>query len=137
MGNETKNAVALAGGQALQVRLMSEFDQTAKETGREFTEYGKQCMMNAISQIVIYCKTYKEKIDINDFDGSMLRLAIQNIGYTELNCAALPIECYPHVRKDKNSRKYFLTFKPQGAGNEKLLRKYGVNVKELKSPLYE
>ena len=70
----------------------------------------------------------------------MLKLALQNVGYTELNYAAMPSEVYFDLRKVRNqdgTTSYLPSIKPQGAGNEKLLRKYGVGLKKdtgLRSP---
>lgn len=129
---ETKNSVTtLSGGLALQDKLLSELDVAAKNMGQDFTDYGKKCVVNAIASIVIHCKS--EGSDLTQFDSNLLRLALQNIGYTELNIAAIPSECYLDIRKGKDGKK-MIAIKPQGAGNEKLLRTYGVGIKEVRNP---
>ena len=134
-----QQAVAVTGGQKLQVQLLNELDKATESMGQSFTEYGKKCVVNAIAGLVIMCK--QQDIEIKDIDPTLLRLSLQNIGYTELNFAAN--ECYADLRKvykeetDENGKKnkkfdgYSVAFKVQGVGNEKLLREYGVDVKTL------
>lgn len=131
---ETKNAVTtveLKGGLALQNKLLAELDKAANEMGQEFTAYGKKCMVNIVASLVIHCKT--EGCELADFDANILRLALQNIGYTELNIAAIPSECFLDIRNGKDGKKT-LKITPQGAGYEKLLRAFGVGIKEVRSP---
>ena len=131
-----KTNTQLTGGLKLQDQLLKELDTAAENFGQEFTEYGRQCVINAISALVIYCKD--KNIDLKELDATLLRLALQNVGYTELNFSAIPSECYFDIRKvykDKQFAGYTLSIKPQGAGNEKLTRKYGVDLKALGSAL--
>ena len=134
-----QQAVAVTGGQKLQVQLLSELDKATESMGQSFSEYGKKCVVNAIAGLVIICK--QQDIEIKDINPTLLRLSLQNIGYTELNFAAN--ECYADLRKvykevEEDGKKtkvfdgYSVAFKVQGVGNEKLLRKYGVDVKTLR-----
>lgn len=136
---ETKNEIAktetraLSGTLKAQNELVAELDLSAAETGVAFSEYGKKCVMNAIAGLVTMAQS--QGIQFNQINGSLLKLALQNIGYTELNYAAMPSEVYFDLRKstdDKGNVTYTPQMKPQGAGNEKLVRKYGVGIKELK-----
>lgn len=139
MIEKPKNEVALTGGQKLQAQLLQELESAADQLGKDFTDYGKTCVINAIAGIVIFTKS--NGIKIEDLDPTLLRLALQNVGYTELNYAAIPSEVYFDIRKNKKKVKdadggekeinaYALTIKPQGAGNEKLVRLYGVGLVE-------
>lgn len=130
MNDKKQEVTTLTGGLKLQDQLLGELDSAAKNMGQDFTEYGKKCVVNAIASLVIYTK--QNGITLQDFDSTLVRLALQNIGYTELNIAAIPSECYFDIRKTKDGKRT-LTIKPQGAGNEKLLRAYGVNVKEVRN----
>lgn len=129
--DDKKQLAPLTGGLKLQDQLLAELDKSAKSMGQDFTEYGKKCVINAIAQLVITTK--QQGIELTEFDPTLVRLALQNIGYTELNIAAIPSECYFDIRKTKDGKKT-LAIKPQGVGNEKLLRTYGVDVKEVRSP---
>lgn len=132
MANENGlKPVQLSSGLSFQNTLINELNKSAESIGQQFTEYGNKCVLNAISALVIYCKN--NGTEIKEFEPNLVRLALQNVGYTELNIAAIPSECYFDIRKTKDGKKT-ITIKPQGAGNEKLLRTYGVNVKDLKSP---
>ena len=142
--NKNKNEVQVTGGLAIQQRLLSELDNANKEFGKDFTDYGRTCAINCIASVVMFVKS--KGIDMTEIDGSMLRLQVQNIGFTELNMASIPSEAYIDLRKStkwvettdpstgeiKKEKKtqYSISIKPQGAGNEKLVRKYGVGLKK-------
>lgn len=131
MGNELQET-KLSNTNQFQVKLIGEIEKTADEIGTSFTDYGKRCMVNAYAALVSHMKS--NNISFNDVDGAMLRLAFQNVGYTELNFAAQPSECYFDFRKFKDTNglyHYTVSIKPQGAGNEKLVRKYGVQIRNL------
>ena len=126
-----KGEVALTGGLALQERLLNELDKANQEFGADFTKYGKTCAVNCIAGIVSFCKT--NGIDLQKIDPTLLRLQVQNVGFTELNYASIPSEIYFDLRKttkSDGSEVYSIAIKPQGAGNEKLVRKYGVGLKK-------
>ena len=125
-----KNEVALSGGLALQEKLLGELDKANQEFGADFTPYGRTCAINCIAGIVAFTKA--NEIDFGSIDPTLLRLQVQNIGYTELNYSAIPSEIYFDLRKTYVNGKemYSIAIKPQGAGNEKLVRKYGVGLKK-------
>ena len=126
-----KNEVALSGGLALQNKLLAELDKANQEFGADFTPYGKTCAINCIAGIVSFCRG--KGIEINQIDPTLLRLQVQNVGFVELNYASIPSEIYFDLRKTSTSEgkdMYSIAIKPQGAGNEKLVRKYGVGLKK-------
>ncbi len=112
---------------SLQRSLVDELDKTSKEMGVDFSEYGKKCVINAIGGLISVCSS--QDISLSKLNTPMLKLALQNIGYTELNYSSMPSEIYFDIRKDGNDS-YICNIKPQGAGNEKLVRKYGVGLKK-------
>ena len=141
---DNKVAVKEDKGLNFQVALVKQVENSVAEMGKSFTNYGKQCVINALASLVLYCRN--NDIKFGTIDQTMVKLALINVGYTELNMAALPSEAYFDIRKlTKEVEKedgqvdrvtyYAISIKPQGAGNEKLTRKYGVNVKELQSAL--
>lgn len=121
---------ALTGTLKVQADLLAELNVSSEESGVTFSEYGKKCVINAIGGLVAMAKA--NGIEFNQIDGSLLKLALQNIGLTELNYSAMPSEIYFDLRKaykkDTKQLYYIPSIKPQGAGNEKLLRKYGVGL---------
>ena len=129
MSNNQLPNVALSKGTKYQVDLVNQIDKATKEMGQEFTQYGRECVINAMANLVTYCRTNDIKFELLDI--TMVKIALQNVGYTELNFNAYPAEAYFDIRK--NGPTYAVTIKPQGAGNEKLTRRFGVNVKELKT----
>lgn len=126
--NNQLEKVTLDKGTSFQVELVNKIDKATQEMGQAFTDYGRQCVINAIANLVTTCKT--NDIPFNSIDQTMVKIALQNVGYTELNFAATPAEAYFDLRK--SGQGYSISIKPQGAGNEKLTRRFGVNVKELR-----
>lgn len=132
MGNITKEEkqkeIALYTNQQA---FIADLEKVANNSGASFTEYGIKCMVNGYAALLTLCNS--QQIKLNEFDGALLRTAFSNIGYTELNFAAN--ECYFDVRKnlDKNKQliNYSIAVRPQGAGNEKMVRKYGIGVQTL------
>lgn len=124
MGNE----IQLKGAQPLTVALVNELEQSFQQMNTEFTDYGRKCVINAIAGIVSYCKG--QGIEIKEIDSTLLRLALQNVGLLELNYSAVPSEVYFDLRKNKDTGVYTISIKPQGNGNEKLVRRYGVGIKK-------
>ena len=119
-----------------QIDVMKQLDSFAKDSSIELTEYGRTCAYNVIGGLITHCRT--NGIDLRQIDASILDQQIRNIAYTELNIATSPAECYFDLRKikvpDENGNEkivYSIKIAPQGAGNEKLVRKFGVNVKEI------
>lgn len=137
MGNEIVKTEKreLTGTVKLQVELANELNVASEQMGASFTDYGKKCVVNAIAGLAVTCTN--QGISLKDLDPTLLKINLQNVGYTELNYAAIPSEIYFDLRKttkyddDGNKiTKYNITIKPQGAGNEKLTRKYGVGLKK-------
>ncbi len=86
-----------------------------------YTEYGKKCAANAIVQTMSYLKSNNKSF--KDVDVDLYMLTLHSVALTELNCAANPSECYVELRGN------ILAIKPQGAGNERLTRRFGVAIK--------
>lgn len=119
-----------------QASVIRQLDNFAKDSAVELTEYGRTCAYNVIGGLITHCRT--NNIPLNKIDPVLLGQQIRNIAYTELNIAASPAECYFDLRKVRLPNEdgtieemYAIKIAPQGAGNEKLVRKFGVNVKEL------
>ena len=128
--------VQLTQSQSFTNELVLKLEKGNEEIGEQFSDYGKRCVVNAIAGLLTVCK--QNDIKTSDLDATLLQLQLQNIGFTELNYASSPAEVYFDLRKvvvEKEDgtkvTRYAVTIKPQGAGNEKLVRKFGMNVKEL------
>lgn len=125
----------LTGTVKFQADLANELDVASEQMGASFSEYGKKCVVNAIAGLAFTCTS--QGINLKDLDPTLLKLELQHVGYTELNYAAIPSEIYFDLRKvtkaDESGNevvRYNIAIKPQGAGNEKLTRKYGVGLKK-------
>ena len=115
------------------VDIVKQVEQGLTEVGQTFTQYGKTCVINAMAAIIIASKS--TGIKVGDIDQTMLKIELKNVGLTELNFNAIPAEAFLDIRKGREPGKYSIAIKPQGAGNEKLTRRFGVNVGELKTAL--
>lgn len=116
MANEIK------GVQGQQMVLVNELSTALQNAGCELTDYGKKCAINAIAGAYSFLtgqgKTW------SDIDMPIFKLSVQSCAVLELNYASVPSEVYFDLRGN------ILTIKTQGAGNEKLVRKYGVGIQE-------
>lgn len=146
MSKEEKNEVVKAAPRQVSLTASQDFTNSLvlklekgnKEIGEKYSEYGKRCVINAIAGLLTVCK--QNNISTDELDMTSLQLQLQNIGFTELNYATSPAEVYFDLRKvwvtkedGSKVQRYSVTIKPQGVGNEKLVRKFGVNLKELYS----
>lgn len=122
--SETKGELTKV--QQFQTNEIIRIEKTLKNSGLDLTPYQKKCGINAIAGIISFLKEQGKSFD--DIDMNLLRLSIQNVALTELNYAAIPAEIYFDLRGS------VLTVKPQGAGNEKLTRTYGVDVSSISMP---
>ena len=94
---------------------------TATEMEVNYTEYGKKCAINAIIATQSYLKGANKSF--KDVDVDTYLLTLHAIALTELNCAANPAEAYIELRGN------ILAVRAQGAGNERLVRRFGVGIK--------
>ena len=133
MANETQlKKVEMSVLSQTQEQFITELIKVGHNVQCEITEYGIRCANNIIVYIDQFLKS--KNMSLKDINKSQFMAAIQMVAYTELNASAIPAELYIDLRKDYNSNNYSLSVKPQGAGNEKLTRKWGVNVKTLYQP---
>lgn len=133
-------APVLSKGQKFTVEIMQELEKSLETVDVGFTAYGRKCVVNAIGQLILTCQN--QSIKLEDINSILLKQQLQSVGLTELNCAGQPSEAYFDMRKtwvkvvnketgkEENRLVYNVTIKPQGAGNEKLVRKYGVGLKQ-------
>lgn len=135
VGNDltTKNEV-----KEFQVQLKQDLNIVSDQMGIKFTEYGLKCVDDAISAVIIGC--YNNGIKFTEINKVLLRTQLRYVGNLELSCSAG--EAFLDFRKGKYEivddktgevtivEGYNVTIRTQGAGNEKLTRKYGVGIKK-------
>lgn len=122
----TTTNMAISKTQQFQVNVVESITRTLKDSQCDLTPYGKKCAVNCIAGVISFLRSKGKSFA--DIDTDILKINVQNIAITELNYASLPPEIYFDLRGKT------LTIKPQGAGNEKLVRTYGVDVKDLSTP---
>jgi len=100
----------------------------------KFTEYQKSCVANAVRTINPLIT--KNGYAWNNFTVDNIITTLQQVAFLEVNPSATPHECYFIVRNEKNKAGQWnpiLEFNLEGAGNDRILLKFGQDVAELKS----
>lgn len=127
MAEEQKMTTALsAWTNSVTDMVVSDFMQN----GVQFDSYSKECAMNAMSSIYQIVKS--SGAAMNDIDTSNLREIVGQCASLKLNANGFPRECYFQLRKKKIGDKWVQSVEMglEGAGQESLLRNFGVNVKQ-------
>ena len=127
MAEEQKMTTALsAWTNSVTDMVVSDFTQN----GVQFDSYSKECAMNAMSSIYQIVKS--SGAAMNDIDTSNLREIVGQCASLKLNANGFPRECYFQLRKKKIGDKWVQSVEMglEGAGQESLLRNFGVNVKQ-------
>lgn len=125
MADEQKMTTALsAWTNSVTDMVVSDFGQN----GVTFDSYAKECAMNSMSSIFQLVKS--SGVAMNDIDSSNLREIVGQCASLKLNANGFPRECYFQLRKKKVGNNYVQTVEMgiEGAGQESLLRNFGVNV---------
>ncbi len=103
----------------------------------ECDEYQKICVVNAISMINNVAR--EKNLNLKDFNQDEITNILLKAAMLRLNASAMPKEMYITVRNkyDKETRKSYptLEFGVEGNGNDAILRKFGVDVSCVKTPL--
>lgn len=99
--------------------------------GVEFDEYSKKCAMECMTSIYNLVKTSGK--EVKEIDTSNLRTIVERCASLKLNANAYPRECYFQIRNVKMGDRYVPTVEMgiEGAGNDALLRNYGVDVDKV------
>lgn len=105
---------------------------------RDFTECGvaysdteKKCAMSAMTSIYQLMKDSGK--DLSQFDSNSIREAVGQAASLQLNANAYPSECFFQTRNKKvgNGWVSVVEIGVQGAGNDAILRNFGVDVKRV------
>lgn len=125
MSEEQKMTTALSQWtNAVTDMVVSDFGSN----GVEFSDYAKNCAMNSMSSIYQLVKS--SGVDMREIDTSNLREIVGQCASLKLNANGFPRECYFQLRKKKVGDNYVQVVEMgiEGAGQESLLRNFGVNV---------
>ena len=134
MGNDIK--IPSSSMLVVTSQFVEKLTNFAKATELSFTNEEKQIVTNAIRVIDPIIKS--SGYTWNHFEVNNVMFVLQQTAFLKLNPSAKPRECYFIVRKnyDKETKRQLaptLEFDIEGAGNITLLRKFGVDVKKIKS----
>ena len=107
--------------------------EISKKTDIEFGEYQRVCVMNALykAEKVALANGYT----VNSFQPKDIFFMLQQVAFLEINLSAVPAEGNIIIRKEKDkfgNEKPVLEFGIEGAGNDRILAKFGSNVKRFK-----
>jgi hypothetical protein len=93
------------------------------------------CVSSLLAAMQELCD--KEGVTIKEIDQTNIMTILEQCAMLRLNVAAVPRECYIIIRNQKvgksNEEKWVKKFEfgVEGDGNDKIVRKYGVNVKKI------
>lgn len=130
MSEKTRNSVMLAATAS----YIEKIETFANDLEINFTDYQKSCVANAIR--TINPMLIKGGYTWQNFEVDNIITVLQQTAFLELNPSATPHECYYIVRKEKNKAGQWnpiLEFNIEGNGNDRILLKFGQDVKEIKS----
>lgn len=119
-------------------QIQETFTQMVVHTGEsmaiQYDEYQKLCVMNMIGKMQELIT--KEGLEFNQMDKTNITSILQTVAMLNLNVSSIPVECYVILRNTKIGNDWMKLFEMgiQGDGNDKLLRKYGVDVKKVYTP---
>lgn len=99
--------------------------------GVMFDEYSASCAMEAITSIYNLAKT--NNYSLKNFDNSNIRSVVGRCASLKLNANAYPRECYFQIRKVNVGGEWTPAIEMgiEGAGNDALLRNFGVDVDKV------
>lgn len=135
MGNEVAKKQPFTTALA---QIQDEFTNMIVRTGNEiniqYDEYQKLCVMNLLGKMQTLA--VENKLDLMKMDRTNITEILQTAAMLNLNISAQPRECYLITRNVKvgDEWKKVFEFNIEGAGNDKLLRRFGVGVKEVRTP---
>lgn len=130
MGGNTRNSLMLAATTS----YIEKIKTFAEELQINFTEYQQTCVVNAVR--TINPLIIKGGHSWQSFTVDNIITVLQKTAFLELNPSATPSECYYIIRKEKDKQGNWnpvLEFGIEGSGNDRILRKFGQDVSELKS----
>lgn len=135
MGNEVAKKQPFTTALAqIQDKFTNAVVNAGKAMNIQYNEYQSACMMNMLGKM--QALAVENQLDILKMDYSQITNILQTVAMLNLNISAIPRECYIIIRSKKvgNNWKKEFEFNIEGDGNDKLLRKFGVGVKEVRTP---
>lgn len=113
-------------------RFTSLVERDFAECGVSYTDADKSCAMSAMTTIYGLMKDSKK--DPNSFDLNSIRQAVGQAASLRLNATAYPSECFFQIRNKQDAKGNWtptVEMGIMGAGNDAILRNFGVGVQEV------
>ena len=136
MAEEKKNAVAKAAPykvdlQKIQEIYISSLESSLVNIGMKADHEQRACAISLLSQMQQLCK--KDGLTLQNIDQTNVMDILQTAVMLRLNTSAVPRECYLIIRNQKQGDEWHKVFEfgIEGDGNDKLVRRYGVNVAKI------
>ncbi len=123
------------GQQKIVTSLIGSIATQLNKYSLTLSDYQKTCLTAAIN--VMNDMALKEGREFSSFNQSIISSILFKIAMFNLNMNAIPRECYLQFRNTKNTKGEWVKefeFGLEGDGNDKILRKYGVNIKAVHQP---
>ena len=105
----------------------------------EFSAYKKTCVMSCLSVMATMLR--KDSMDFKDIEPTNITSILQQVALLEINLATSPREGYLQFRKskvtDKDGKEFWVKefeLGIEGNGNDTILRKYGVDLVDVRGP---
>ncbi len=134
MGNEVAKKPFTTALAQIQDKFTNAVVNAGKAMNIQYNEYQSACMMNMLGKM--QALAIENQIDLLKMDYNQITNILQTVAMLNLNISAIPRECYLIIRNKRisNGWKKEFEFNIEGDGNDKLLRKFGVGVKEVRTP---
>ena len=119
--------------------FMPMITKSIEEYGMELSQYQKTCVLMSIQKVGELLKT--NGLQFKDVDTSNLSQILTTVATLKLNAVSQPRECYFQLRNQavevNGQKQYIKTIELgiEGAGNDAILRNFGVEVKSVRTPL--
>ena len=111
---------------------MDEVNKALSSHNSKLDQEQRTCVVSVLSKMQEAC--LEKGVQMNQMNQTGLMSILQQAAMLRLNAAANPRECYIIIRKKQDANgdwKSVFEFGIEGDGNDKLVRKYGVNVKNV------
>ena len=129
IGASVTSALALT-----QSNFVAELTNGGLQIDIQYDNYQKLCASNVVAAMLDILKTQGKTF--KDIDNANVLQILQQVALLRVNITNVPRECFLELRNSKIGDNWIPKFNLglEGDGNDKILRKHGNDVKEVRSP---